>query len=84
MLHIQLADEPASNLITDGDLVVVYERFDSLKAVRVDRRQIFNNKFGHFAMQVRGLTVRCRASMITISLLQSCRADSGRLLVVLG
>ena len=52
MLHTELSQRPQDNKIREGDLVVVYERFDSLKAVRVNSRSEFSNKFGHFKMQV--------------------------------
>ena len=57
MLHM-LRAEDWPTLIQDGDLVVVYERFDSLKAVRVNARSEFSNKYGHFKMQVCATGVR--------------------------
>ena len=50
MLH---TSEVRSNSIQKGDLVIVYERHDSMKAVRVDPAREFANKFGVFKMSVR-------------------------------
>ena len=50
LLH---AEGSIPRLIQDGDLVIVYERFDSMKAITVAQRAVFNNKFGNFAMKVR-------------------------------
>lgn len=38
--------------IREGDLVVVYERFDSMKQVVVRGSGTFGNRFGSFRMQV--------------------------------
>lgn len=38
--------------IEQGDLVIVYERFDSMKAVRVSAKDTFQNRFGAFPMKV--------------------------------
>ncbi|KAK9838618.1 hypothetical protein WJX84_008775 [Apatococcus fuscideae] len=38
--------------IQEGDLVVVYERFDSMKQVVVKSSALFGNRFGNFRMQV--------------------------------
>jgi tRNA (adenine57-N1/adenine58-N1)-methyltransferase len=35
-------------LIQDGDLVVIYERHDSLNHIYLSKGQIFNNKYGSF------------------------------------
>ena len=42
----------APRLIAEGDLVVVYERFDSMKGVKIDPKKSFDNKFGFFALKV--------------------------------
>ena len=42
----------AERLMRDGDLVVVYERFDSMKAVTLSAKGTFSNKFGNFPMKV--------------------------------
>ncbi len=51
LLHAEGSTSP--RCIQEGDMVVVYERFDSMKAVTVTLRGSFNNKFGNFAMKVR-------------------------------
>ena len=38
--------------IKDGDMVIVYERFDSMKAVTVTTDGKYQNKFGLFIMKV--------------------------------
>ncbi|KAK9829479.1 hypothetical protein WJX72_006111 [[Myrmecia] bisecta] len=45
--HLQLASAPA---IAAGDLVIVYERYDSMKAVVVEPKKQFSNRFGNFNM----------------------------------
>lgn len=40
-------------LIAEGDLVVVYERHDSMKPVHVMANGKYDNRFAHFKMQVR-------------------------------
>lgn len=37
-----------NRLISDGDLVIVYERHDSMKAVKVCQKEILQNRFGVF------------------------------------
>ena len=49
MLH---TETPRSASIHRGDLVIVYERHDSMKAVRVDPSKEFANRFGVFRMSV--------------------------------
>lgn len=39
-------------VIKDGDMVIVYERFDSMKAVTVTSAGQYQNKFGLFLMKV--------------------------------
>ena len=41
-----------SRRIREGDLVVVYERFDSMKPVTVTSSSKFTNRWGSFAMKV--------------------------------
>ena len=62
MLHS--ADPGGEDKIRNGELVVVYERFDSLKAVRVNSRTEFSNRFGHFKMQV-GLQILCLSLLMS-------------------
>jgi len=38
--------------IADGDLVIVYEQFDAMKAVYVDAKQNLQSRFGCFPMKV--------------------------------
>lgn len=58
--------EPSSRqpkLIQNGDLVIMYERFDSMKVIKVDKKDSFTSKLGTFQMKVRRLkivlTVHC-------------------------
>ena len=38
--------------IQAGDLVIVYERFDSMKAVRVTPGESYGNRYGNFKLKV--------------------------------
>ncbi|KAL4439439.1 hypothetical protein ABPG77_008768 [Micractinium sp. CCAP 211/92] len=49
MLHTATSAAEPSRCIQEGDLVVVYEGFDSLKSARVTANGYYNNKFGSFA-----------------------------------
>ena len=53
MLHQpeQPALEPPK--ISAGDLVIVYEGYNAMKAVQVEPTMKFGTKFGHFPMKVR-------------------------------
>jgi hypothetical protein len=52
MLHIANAgEEPA--VIKEGDLVIVYERYDCMKSAIVTRRGRYDNRWGSFVMKVR-------------------------------
>lgn len=42
-----------NRVIQKHDLVVVYERFDNMKAVEVSEDGVFQNKWGMFRMKVR-------------------------------
>lgn len=44
---------PGPRLMAEGDLVIVYERFDSMKALTLTAKGTYNNKFGNFAMKAR-------------------------------
>lgn len=51
MLHSELALlEPVT--IKDGDLVIVYERYDCMKSVTVTQKGRYDNRYGSFAMKV--------------------------------
>jgi len=41
--------------IKAGDLVIVYERFDSMKSVYVNPGESYGNRYGNFKLKVRGL-----------------------------
>ena len=41
-----------SRCIKAGDLVIVYERFDSMKSVYVTPGESFGNRFGNFKLKV--------------------------------
>lgn len=47
-----LGSDGNERTIQEGDLVIVYERFDAMKAVTVKSSDIFQNRFGAFAMKV--------------------------------
>lgn len=52
ILHAQHdATEPRS--IQAGDMVIVYERYDSMKSMTVSQSGRYNNRWGAFAMKVR-------------------------------
>ena len=52
LLHTEeLAANPARG-IRDGDLVVVYEGFESMKQVRVAAGSFYDNRYGQFAHSV--------------------------------
>ena len=40
--------ETGPRLMKHGDLVIIYERHDSLNHIYLSRGEILNNKFGHF------------------------------------
>ena len=46
--------EAVPRLVKDGDLVVVYEGYESMKSVKVTAKGQFQNRFGCFAMKVMG------------------------------
>lgn len=52
LIHGIHDDAPGSDLIQEGSLVVVYERFDSMKAVKVTFKGQYSNRWGNFAMKV--------------------------------
>ena len=52
MLHTAESAAQPERAIAEGDLVVVYEGFESMKAVRVAARAQFQNKFGCFNHKV--------------------------------
>ena len=52
MLHTAESASQPERAIAEGDLVVVYEGFDSMKAARVTARGQFQNKFGCFDHKV--------------------------------
>ena len=54
MLHTAESAANPCRPIADGDLVIVYEGFDSMKAVRVSANGNYNNKYGSFAHKVTG------------------------------
>lgn len=51
MLHTELSAAQPGRCIAEGDLLVVYEGFDSMKAQRVVAKGQYNNKFGSFYHQ---------------------------------
>ncbi len=52
VLHKEQALGAPPPCITDGDLVIVYEQFDAMKAVYVDAKQNIQSRFGCFPMKV--------------------------------
>jgi len=52
MLHTEQSAANPARPIQEGDLVVVYEGFDNMKAVRVTANGQYNNKYGSFAHKV--------------------------------
>lgn len=43
---------PSTRTIASGDLVIVYERFDSMKAYDVDASKTYHGRFGLFPVKV--------------------------------
>ena len=43
---------PGPRKIANGDLVIVYESFNAMKAVYVDAKEAFRNRFGTFPQKV--------------------------------
>lgn len=43
----------SSRCIQEGDLVIVYERFDSMKSVYVNPGQSYGNRYGNFKLKVK-------------------------------
>lgn len=58
---LRSAPEPGGNTIKDGDLLIVYERWDSLKSIRVDATKQMSNRYGHFRMSVSFCGLHCCA-----------------------
>ena len=58
MLHAPRAEAggegAGAGAIREGDLVVVYERADSMKAARVQAAGAYGSRFGTFHMKARG------------------------------
>jgi hypothetical protein len=48
----QHADAYKSPTIQHGDLVIVYENVNVMKAMYVDKKASFSNKYGNFAQKV--------------------------------
>ena len=42
----------SSRCIQAGDLVIVYERFDSMKSVYVNPGESYGNRYGNFKLKV--------------------------------
>ena len=54
VLHKDAGTLSTSNrCIQAGDLVIVYERFDSMKSVYVNYGETYSNRYGHFKLKVR-------------------------------
>lgn len=45
-------EAPAARCIKEGELVVVYENYNSIKFVYVDPKAQYNNRYGSFAQKV--------------------------------
>lgn len=58
VLHDVAQPSGESRVIQEGDSVVVYERFDAMKAVVVSTKGQYSNRFGNFAMKVAALTAK--------------------------
>lgn len=52
VLHCLRDGDAEPRVIQEGDTVVVYERFDAMKAVTVTTKGQYSNRFGNFAMKV--------------------------------
>ena len=50
--HGDTSDGPPTGTIAHGDLVIVYERFDSMKAYDVDASKTYHGRFGLFPVKV--------------------------------
>lgn len=46
---------PSPRTIQEGDLVVIYESFNSIKFAYVDKKYNYANRFGTFHHKVRGM-----------------------------
>jgi hypothetical protein len=53
MVLPQAITGPGPRLIQEGDLVVVYESYNAIKAVYVDKKGQYANRFGNFQHKVR-------------------------------
>jgi hypothetical protein len=51
------ADEPRT--IQPGDMVIVYERYDSMKSLTVSQKGRYNNRWGSFPMKVASACSSC-------------------------
>lgn len=53
MLHHAVNhDAEEGDTIQPGSMVIVYERYDSMKSVTVSQKGRYNNRWGSFAMKV--------------------------------
>ena len=52
VLHKEQPLGATQRTIADGDLVILYEQFDSMKAVYVDAKENIQSRFGCFPMKV--------------------------------
>jgi hypothetical protein len=62
MVLPQASTGPGPRLIQEGDLVVVYESYNAIKAVYVDKKGQYANRFGNFQHKVRKLSARAAAA----------------------
>lgn len=46
------AEENEGDTIQPGSMVIVYERYDSMKSVTVSQKGRYNNRWGSFSMKV--------------------------------
>jgi hypothetical protein len=53
---------PQTDVIKEGDLVIVYESYASMKSAVVTRKGQFSNRYGNFKHEVRLLLERARAA----------------------
>lgn len=62
VLHRAAGAVSKSSTIQAGDLVIVYERFDTMKSVYVNPGESYGNRYGNFKLKVGCCSLSCEDS----------------------
>ena len=64
VLHRAAGAISTCSTIRAGDLVIVYERFDSMKSVYVNPGESYGNRYGNFKLKVRECSLLVKAAAL--------------------